>query len=309
MQSPVKPKPADDPHDLLEVAPGVALVAPSNAADPTDEELSNLLRAAARQRSGGESRKKPEVVAGPSAPPVDTTFRPAAVNHVRRKAGRWSIGRRTISGGVIGVVLALSLVVGAAAWQSYGDATTQMVAMWIPQRGPAPLASPKDAGLAEQPSPAGVQAAEITSAPEQATQSAPQAGVPAAAASPPAEAPTLQSMARDVATLEQKVEQLQATIEQLKAGQDQTSRDAGKSSDAKASDQNLRPKASPTASRPAVVPARKPVAAVRPPQASAPSVSSPLPAPYYYYGQRQPEPSPVDPEAASIPRPPLPLHQ
>src|SRR4051812_10312083 len=83
MQPTVKPKQADDPHDVLEVAPGIALVAPSNAADPTDEEVSNLLRTAARRRSGVKTGNKPAVAASSSAPPVDTTFRPAAGNNAR----------------------------------------------------------------------------------------------------------------------------------------------------------------------------------------------------------------------------------
>ena len=318
MQSIVKPKQADDPHDLLEVAPGVVLVAPSNAADPTDEEVSNLLRGAARQRSAAKTGKTSDVAASPSAPAVDTTFRPAAVNNVRVERDRSSMRRQMIRG-VIGFVLALGVVVGAAAWQSYGDAAREMVARWGPKLGVAPSASP-------QPSPAGVQASEVTPAAEQSTQSAPQAVVPAPVTSP-TEAPTVQSMARDVATLGQKVEQLQATIEQLKASQDQISRDVAKtsesktsesktseskSSEARASEQNLRPRISPPAPRLAVVPARKPIAAFRQPQVTAAPVSPPFPAPYY--GQRPPEPSPpaqqlVDPELSAVPRPPLPLHQ
>ena len=326
-QAEVKPKQADDPHDLLEVAPGVALVAPSNAADPTDEELSNLLRAAARRRPGAKARNKSDVAAGPSAPPVDTTFRPTAVNAVRRKADRSSISRR-MGIAVVGAVLALSVVVGAAAWQFYGDAATQMAGTWGPRLGLAPPAPPQESALAGQPSANGVQGADDTLAREQPVQSAPQGAVAAAAASPPAEAPTLQSMARDVATLGQKVEQLQATIEQLKASQDQMSRDLAKgletkgsevkgsevkASEAKASDQTVRPRTSLPAPRPAVVPARKPISALRQPPVTASPASSPSPAPYY--GQRQPEPSPpatqqlVDPESASAPRPPLPLHQ
>jgi hypothetical protein len=309
MQSTVKPKQADDPHDLLEVAPGVVLVAPSNAADPTDEELSDLLRAAARQRSGAQTRKKSDVAAGPSVPAFDTTFRPAAVNKVPTRGVRWSLGRRTMRG-VIGFVIALSIVVGAAAWQLYGDAAIQMVGTWMPWLGPAP--SRQDSGLAQQPSPAAVLASEATAASEQSAESVPQGVVPATA--PPAEAPTLQSMARDVATLGQKVVQLQATIEQLKASQDQISRDLargseGKTSEAKASEQNLRPRTSTPALRPSV-PTRRPIAAFRQPQAT-PAPPSPA-APYY--GQRQPEPLPpattqlADPDQ-SVPRPPLPLHQ
>jgi hypothetical protein len=315
MDSTVKPKQADDPHDLLEVAPGVALVAPSDAGDPTDEELSTLLRAAARQRSGGQTRGKSDA-ASPSAPAVDTTFRAAAVNKVRTSGVRSSIGRRAIRG-VIGFVIALSIIVGAAAWQLYGDAAIQMVASLVPQLGLASSASPRVSGLAEQARSAGVQASDVAAASEQSAESDPQGSVPTAAASPAA-APTLQSMARDVATLGQKVEQLQATIEQLKAGQDQMSRDLargpeGKTSEAKASEQNLRPKMSPPAPRPAIVPARRPIAAFRQPQATATPASPPPPAPYY--GQRQPEALPptaqqlADPELSSVPRPPLPLHQ
>jgi len=304
MHSTVKPKQADDPHDLLAVAPDVVQVAPSGPGDPTDEELSSLLRAAARQRS--ETRRS-DVATGASAPAVDTTFRPAAaVNNVR--GVRSSMGRRTIRG-IIGFVLALCIVVGAAAWQSYGDEARQMVAMWVPQLARAPSASPQDSGLAGQPSPPAVQASEVTAAPEQSAQSATQGAAPVAAASP-AEAPTLQSMVRDVAALGQKVEQLKATIEQLKASQEQMSRDVAKGSEAKASEQNLRPKTSPPAPRPAVVPARKPISALRQPQVTA----APPPPPAPYYGQRQPEPLPpaaqlVDPESSSVPRPPLPLHQ
>jgi hypothetical protein len=308
MHSTVKPKQADDPHDLLAVAPDAVQVAPSGPGDPTDQELSSLLRAAARQRSDAQTRRS-DVATGPSAPVVDTTFRPAAVNNVR--GVRSSMGRRTIRG-VIGFVLALSIVVGAAAWQFYGDAARQLVARWVPQLGLAPSGSPQDSGLAGQPSPPAVQASEVTAAPEQSAQGAPQG-----AAAPPTEAPTLQSMVRDVAALGQKVEQLKATIEQLKASQEQMSRDVAKGSEAKgseakASEQNLRPKTSQPAPRPAVVPARKPISALRQPQVTAAPVSPPPPAPYY--GQRQPEPSPpaaqlVDPESSSVPRPPLPLHQ
>jgi len=307
MHSTVKPKQADDPHDLLAVAPDVVQVAPSGPGDPTDEELSSLLRAAARQRSDVQTRRS-DGATGPSAPAVDTTFRPAAVNNVR--GARSSMGTRAIRG-VIGFVLALCIVVGAAAWQSYGDAARQMVATWVPQLAHAPSASPQGSGLAEQPSSPAVQASEEPAAPEQSAQSAAQGVAPVAVASS-TEAPTLQSMVRDVAALGQKVEQLKATIEQLKASQEQMARDVAKGSEAKVSEQNLRPRTSPPAPRPAVVPARKPVQALRQPQVTAAPVSPPPPAPYY--GQRQPEPlppaaQPVDPESSSVPRPPMPLHQ
>src|SRR5260221_13407870 len=83
MNSTLKPKQTDDPHDVVAVAPDVARVVPAF------EELSNLLRHAARHQSGPQANTGPGVAAAsgvaatppaPSIPTVDTTFRPAAVN-------------------------------------------------------------------------------------------------------------------------------------------------------------------------------------------------------------------------------------
>src|SRR5260370_5495584 len=103
MNSTLKPKQTDDPHDVVAVAPDVARVVPAF------EELSNLLRHAARHQSGAQANTGPGVAAAsgvaatppaPSIPTVDTTFRPAAVNNVQNNvhaAGpRRSIGRRAV---------------------------------------------------------------------------------------------------------------------------------------------------------------------------------------------------------------------
>src|SRR5258708_23050552 len=103
MNSTLKPKQTDDPHDVVAVAPDVARVVTEF------EELSNLLRHAARHQSGPQANTGPGVAAAsgvaatppaPSIPTVDTTFRPAAVNDVQNNvhaAGpRRSIGRRAV---------------------------------------------------------------------------------------------------------------------------------------------------------------------------------------------------------------------
>src|SRR5258708_20100185 len=127
MQSTLKPKQADDPHDVLEVAPGVVLVAP---ADPAEEELSNLLRAAARQHADPQVRQEPDFSAGPPVPPVDTKFRATTVN--KAPGDRPSMRGRVLPA-VIAFVLAIGIGIAAAAWPAYGDAAQQMIANLAPQ--------------------------------------------------------------------------------------------------------------------------------------------------------------------------------
>ena len=314
-----QPKQSDDPHDVLELAPGVVVVAP---ADPVGEEIPNLLRAAARQLSDPQTREEPNFAAGPAVPPVDTRFRAAAVDKVRAPRGRPSTGGRAVRG-LMGFLLAVCIGVAAAAWQSYGDAAEQMIADWSPQRVLASLLPTEQPALPAQPAPP---AADAPSA--AAVQNAPDGVAPAAASA--GEAPSLQSMARDLAAAGQQIELLKASIEQLKVSQEQMSRDLAKASEAKisevkASEQNLRPRISPPLSaRPVAVPVRKPVASYRPSQAAAPMLPPAARAPYV---PRQPEPlpppaiaappaippppapPPLDPELASVPRPPMPLRQ
>jgi hypothetical protein len=303
-----QPKQSDDPHDVLELAPGVVVVAPS---DPADEEIPNLLRAAARQHSDPQTREEPNFAAGPAVPSVDTRFRAAAVDKVQARRGRPSTGGRAVRG-LMGFLLAVCVGVAAAAWQSYGDAAEQMIANWSPQRVLASLLPTEQPALPAQPAPPAADAPSAT-----ALQNAPDGVAPTAASA--GEAPSLQSMARDLAAAGQQIEQLKASIEQLKASQEQMSRDLAKASEAKvsevkASEQNLRPRISaPLSARPAAAPVRKPVASYRPSQAAAPMLP---PAAAPYVPPRQPEPlppppapPPLDPELASVPRPPMPLRQ
>jgi hypothetical protein len=276
-----------DPRDFLLIA-------------PEDEELSNLAHDAMRY-SSAQTRMGSDFSAGPPIPPVDLTFRPAAVNNVEVPGDRPSIGRWAVRAFIR--FLWVACIGGAGvAWQFYGDAAKQIIAKWAPQfvliLSP-PLENPR---LPEQPTPPAVQASATKAAPPQPAPLAqtPTEGIaPTAAALSPESAQLLQSMARDLATAGQE-------IEQLKASQEQMFRDV-----AKASEQNRRPKISASPPRSAAAPPRKPMpfrpsqAAAAPtlPQAAAPSVL------------RQPEPQPqataqpqVEPELSSVPRPPMPVH-
>ena len=335
MQSTLNPKPSDDPHDVLEVAPGVVLVAPAGA----DEEISNLLRAAARQHSDPQVRQEPDFSASPPVPPVDTTFRAAAAaDTVKVSRRRRMMGARAIRG-IVGFLLAVGLGVAASAWQAYGDVAQETIANWTPQRVLA-LLLPQQNPAPAQPAPPAADATQANAAAAQSSLPAQTAGdaIAPAAAPSSAGAPSMQSMARDLAAAGQQIEQLKASIEQLKASQEQMSRDMAKASETKgpetkasetkasetkasetkasetkASEPNLRPKLSALPPRPTAAPARKPVPSFRASQAAAPYVPPPAAAPYV---TRQPEPLPppvaqvpLDPELASVPRPPMPLSQ
>ena len=303
MHSTQNPKHTDDPHDVLVVAPDVVLVA------PTDEELARLARTL-RHPSNPQTRTGSDLPGGPTVPPVDTTFRAAAVRDIQVTGDRPSIGRKAVRA-FTGFLLVACVGVAAIAWQSYGDAAKQIIARWAPQlvlTSSPPLENP---GLPEQPNPPTIQASAAKAAPPQPAplaQTAPEGVAPTAAALSPESAQLLQSMAGDLATagqeikqlkasielLKASIEQLKASIEQLKASHEQMSRDI-----AKASEQNLRPKISAPARK--LMPPFPPLqAAVAPrlPEAVAPSVP------------QQPEPQPqatAQPKAEPVPRPPMPV--
>jgi hypothetical protein len=288
MHSTLNPRQTDDPHDFLVVAPDVVLIAPA------DEELSSLAPDAMRYPSDPRTHMGSDFSAGIPVPPVDTTFRPAAVSNFQ-VPGDWpSIGRRAVRAFTVSLSAAC-IGVAAIAWQSYGDVAKQIIARWAPQLVLASSPPLENQGLPEQPSPPTVQASAAKAAPPQPAplaQTAPEGVVTTAAALPPKSAQLLQSMALDLATARQEIEQLKAK---------QMSRDI-----AKASKQNLRPKISAPPPRSAAAPARKPMppfpprqAAAAPtlPQAAAPSVP------------RQPEPPQAwaQPQAEPVPRPPMPV--
>ena len=300
MQSTLIPKPGDDPHDVVVVAPDAVRVAPS------DEELSDLLQQAARHRSDSQmTRVDADESAGPAIPPVDTSFRAAAVGDVQAPIQGRSRGRGVIRT-LTALLLAGSIAVTAFAWRSWGDTAQKQIAKWATQAVLTATQSPDEPAPAAQPVQPELQAvaANVESAqPAPVAESAP----PTAAAPSPDSTQLLQSMARDVASLGQEVEQLKASIAQIKAGQEQMSRDVAKASEIRASEPNVRPR-KPAPSRAATAPARKPKPPARPavaasqPQSIAPYVPPP-PAP-------QPQPviqRQIDPELASVPRPPMPL--
>ncbi|SHJ87409.1 hypothetical protein SAMN05444159_1755 [Bradyrhizobium lablabi] len=347
MHSTLKPRQADDPHDVVAVAPDAPRFVPAV------EELSKLLRAAALHQAAPQAHRGADLAAHPPVPPVDTTFRPTAVNNVQdhinvqdhfHVAGSpRTIGSR-LARAFAALLLATCIGVASIVWRAHGDAVLQIVksapqllSSLLPLEKPAPSAEPAAPAAEADAAAANADAAPPQAAPPQATppQAAPsqatppaqavaESAVPTAAASSPDQSQLLQSMARDLAGLGQQVEQLKASIEEIKAGQQQMSRDV-----AKASEQNVRPKVSaitplPPPTRPAAARPRKPItplpppqAAMPPPPAAAPYVPPATAAPYaprqsdYVPRQVEPPPQataqPQDEELSAVPRPPMPV--
>jgi hypothetical protein len=324
MQPTVKPKQADDPHDFVVVPPDAVRVAPS------DDEISDLLRAAARHHSDAQTRSV-DPMAELSVPAVDATFRPTAVNDDLVPARGRSTGRRLMRA-LAAVMLAACIGAAAMAWQASGYAAKKLFVKWIPQFALTTslpldkLLGTESATSANEPEAADAAPAQAAS-PEQAGPEG--AAANANAAAPPADSSqSLQSMARDLASVSQEVETLKASIAELKASQQQMTRDL-----AKASELNARAKLPVTAPHPAVANARKPPPVYSPtPTASTPAyrpTASPYSAsqaagapaapqvvqPYAQpYASRQVEPLPPappqlppEPGFTSVPRPPMPV--
>jgi hypothetical protein len=311
MQSTLNPKPSDDPHDFVVVPPDVVGVAPA------DDELSNLLQKAARHRPDPQTRG---ASADSTVPPVDATFRPAAVDEALAPGNHASIAGR-LARGFAALLLAACIALAGVAWKSYGDVARKQIAKWTTQfvlvasQPPEPTAAAAPAAPAEQK-----EAAAASPPPTPPAQSATETAAPAATPSPEATAPSpesaqlLQLMSRDLASLGQEVEQLKASIEQLKAGQQQMSREV-----AVPPEQNLRPRKPAPSPRPAVARTRKPTPSYPSTQAAVAPMLPPAAAPYYPsrqpdYAPRQLEPQPqfsseppADPELSSVPRPPMPM--
>jgi hypothetical protein len=265
MHSTPDPKQADPPNVLAaradeELAHAYAQITRADQEIArAEEQLSKLERDAARHASDHPQARM-------------NTPRPA----VRSK--RLSLGARALRG-FIGLMLAACIGVAAIAWQSpYGDTARQIIIGWAPQlvlTSWLPLEKP---GLAAQPGPPAIQSAATTAAPPQPAPLAPTAPenvAPTVAALSPELTQLLQSMARDLATLAQAIEQLKVSQQQmgrdhvnavdlLRVSQEQMGRVIAKTSEAKASEQSLRPKISGPPPRPTAAPMRKPT-----PQATA----------------------------------------
>jgi len=326
MQPTLKPKQADDPHDFVVVPPDAVRVAPS------DDEISDLLRAAARHHSDAQAKSEPDPMAELSVPAVDATFRPTAVNDDFVSEPRRSTGRRVIRA-LTAVLLAACIGAAAMAWQASGYAAKKLVARWIPQFALTSSLSLDKFGLGTE-SAAPANEPEVADAAPAQSASPEQAGPEGAAANPAARpadsAQSLQSMAHDLASVSQEVEALKASIAELKASQQQMARDLAKTSD-KASEQNARAKLTSTAPHPPAANTRKPTPLYSPqPTASVPAYR-PTPSPYSAtqpavapqaaqpyaqpYASRQVEPLPPpappqlppEPGFGSVPRPPMPV--
>jgi hypothetical protein len=329
MHSMLKPKQAD-PHDVFVAAPDVVPAAHADAGQYDSAHDAMGIRPDLQAHIGHDTS------AGPSVPPVDTTFRAAAVGNVRMPGRQRLMDTRAMRG-VIGFLLAVCVGVAGALWQSHGElaqeTVQQLVAKWMPKiavsRSPANpgLVEPQPASSADQAS-ADQASAATTAAPQPASvaQTAPDSAAPAAATAAPDSGQSLQSMAQDLAAARQEIEQLKAGLAQLKAGQDQMSREVarvseGKAAEVRAPEQPLRATrvATPLPRPAAAPPTRTFIAApVRrtppPPQrfsqpASAPVALQAPPPPSPLARQPEPLPSVPPPQQAegSVVRPPLPV--
>ncbi len=304
MNSTSIPKPSDDPHDVVVVAPDAVRVAPS------DEELSDLLHQAARHRSSAQSGVTSDAADRQIGPPVDTTFRPAAVNDNLIRGEPFSLVGRAVRA-FMALLLAVCIGLAAFAWRAYGDTAEKKIAKWVTQfvLTASPPEKPSAVAQTAAPAVAAADAANATPPQPGASASSPAAAAaPAAAASSAGSPQLLQSMARDIASLGQQVEQLKASVEQLKAGQQQVSREVAKASEVKASE--IKPSEQIVRPRPAAARAHRPIAPPPPPQAAA-VLPPPAPAPYVprqIEPPRQPTAATLsDPELSSVPRPPMPV--
>src|SRR5262249_32815594 len=126
------PKP-NNPDEVLVIAPDVVRVAPG------DKELSDPAPKSRpsdpKTRTGADS---------PAVPPVDATFRAAAVNTAKANDEPRSFGRgamRVLKSLLIAIVLAAGSGAIAYGWQNYGDTAKEMVVEWLPQHIPTSIPS------------------------------------------------------------------------------------------------------------------------------------------------------------------------
>jgi hypothetical protein len=201
-------------------------------------------------------------------------------------------GRSAVRG-LIGLLLAACIVVGALVLQSSRDGVMLIVARWAPQLVSTLSSAPINPPLSAQPGPS----FKVTT-----SEAAPPQAAPLAQTGPQDAAPTpagaseliqlLQTMARDVANLERGLEQLKAkqdqiafdhskAIEQIKAKQEDMARLLAKVSEQSAGPTTTSlPPAGPTSSASKPAPTQSPQARARPP--APPRRQYPPPWRYYY---------------------------
>jgi hypothetical protein len=317
MQSPAKRKATDDPHDFVVVSSDQVRVAPSDT-----DELTDLLRAAARQHSESDNSTAPDRPGSAPVPMVDTTFRATAVNDAV-PARRTTFGRRAMRA-IAALVLTLGLGAAALTWQTFGYAAKKAAFKWAPKFAISASLPLEKLGLsaksppADDPAGADATPAQAASPAEGAVNGAPENDAPgnavagntlanpAASSSDPAQ--LLQSMARDLANVSQEVEILKASIAELKASQQQTTRDLAKVSD-KTSEQSAKAKMITAPPRPAVAAVHKPAPIYSPTATPAPPPPAYRPAPSYSPATQAAAPPPAPSTAAQpyVPPPPIPL--
>ena len=325
MQTGVKPQATDNPRDFVVVPSDQVRVAPSDA------EITDLLRAAARHHSEAGTRAASDPSASSVVPAVDATFRATDVNEgVPAKGSFLRRAMRTLAA----LLLALGIGAAAMSWQTVTIAAKKALVSWAPKWAIA-ASLPLDKlglGTSSTSTPSEDPAEAAPAQPEAPAQTAEGTGsenAAAATAAPADAAQQLQSMARDLANANHEVETLKASIAELKASQQQMVRDLAKVSD-KVVEQNAKTKTA-VAPRPPVTAAHRaaqvyssagysPTATPAPAPAYRPSASpyaaqaSAAPAPPVAVQPYAPPPSqiqpPADPGAAgSAPRPPMPLSQ
>ena len=299
MQASAKPKSAEDRRDFVVIPSDQVRVAPSDA------EISDLLRAAARQHSEAVAHAAPDP--DPSAqlpvPAVDTTFRATNVNDSVPARGQ-TFGRRLMRA-VAALLLAMGIGAAALTWQTFGYAAKKVLLTWVPKWAIVASLPLDKLGLGTHSPPSDNP---DDAAPAQADASAPAATDPDttanAAATAPAPSPDaterLQSMAHDLANANQEIETLKAGIAELKASQQQMSRDLVKAASDRAAEQAAKAKAA--AARKLAPPPYSPTTAM-----PAPGYR---PSPSAYSAQAaMPQPSPQAAAQPYVPPPPMQLQQ
>jgi hypothetical protein len=289
MESTLKARQADDPHDAPAIAPDFVPAAWA------DKVLADITRDAVSIVP--ESKLSGSAVAAPS---VDTTFRPAAVGDIKIEgtkapSPRWL--RR-----VVMALFALCSAVLAAAWQHYGTTAQQMVAGYAPPFVlSALMPAEKTVAAPEQANPPAALASTADPAPAQPAPSAAPAETAAAASD---STQLIQSMARDLAALGAQIEQLKASVAELKASQQPVSPVVARA-----------PEARPPEIKPPAPPPRPRISAALPPPRPAPA-AAPLRRPPPAYPPQQATAAPmqltspstaVEPGDEPVVRPPMPL--